>query len=443
MVAKYIYGLFLRPEAIPIRGKDVTISDDDITRIKHGTYLRTILWDKEYAVPYDFTFPRVISAFFLAFAVVFTTVLAGYVIERMWWSMLPGIFLLLTPRFVYLGQLMTFESLSVFFFCTILLLFSKLFTNPVKLRKFITLGILCGLFFWTRYNNIIIFPLLTGWLAVHYYFFKDKKIFDPRLLLIPVIAFFLGVLIWPLLWYEFPKYLLQSFSFHEHRFVGISLYYWKYFFVTTPIPVLIGACIGIYYYLKERTYWNISMLWFIICTVVIYSILVIETGGTRYVIILYPLLAITASYGYFRVLKHKYALILIALVTYMLIEQLRFFPYYLDYYNVFTGGATGAIEQGYEFSWWGEGQREANDWITKNAPAGSTVGLITSPKYVFPSMRRDLKNKENVDEKTDADFVVISRTMVPSLSKTFFHTHEVTYRASIDNEWLVEVVKKK
>ena len=92
------------------------------------------------------------------------------------------------------------------------------------------------------------------------------------------------------------------------------------------------------------------------------------------------------------------------MIFFLIFEQVKIFPYYLDYYNQFVGGTSGAIRKGYDFSWWGEGQREAGLWVNQNAPDGSSVGLIVSPRYVFPRIRLGLNFKSWVDEKRFDDY---------------------------------------
>src|SRR6266545_2649484 len=57
MVAKYLYGFFLRPELIYLQGPTGTapLSPDEIALLKTGNYLQTSLWDSTYAAPYDYT----------------------------------------------------------------------------------------------------------------------------------------------------------------------------------------------------------------------------------------------------------------------------------------------------------------------------------------------------------------------------------------------------
>lgn len=149
MVAKYIYGYGMLTQVIPIEtnGIPVELSYETANELQNGNYIKTSLTHTVYAVPYDFVVPRVISALFSAGTVLLTVILADYILGNIWWSMLAGGFLLLNPRFVFLGQLVTFESLSIFFFCFIIYLFKKLLENPKKLKLYFYVGLISGLFF--------------------------------------------------------------------------------------------------------------------------------------------------------------------------------------------------------------------------------------------------------------------------------------------------------
>ena len=445
MVGKYIYGFFAQMQMTYIRGlTDIApLSPEEVSNIKNGNYVITAIYDKMYAVPYDFTTARVGSALFNAFAVLFTVILAFYLIKNIWWSVLSGVLLLLTERFVFLGQLVTFESLSIFLFCLIVFYFNKLLKNPTNSKQYILVGMLSGLFFWTRYNNIIVFPFLVGWVGLHYFFTKDKKIVTFKLLIIPTVAFLLGIIIWPYLWYNFPQSLFDSLHFHQKRLeLSNILYYWNYVLVTTPIPLLFGAAIGIGWGIYKRKYWHMIFLWWILCTLLVYSVFVIPIGGTRLVSIIYPVLSIFAAYGYFKMLRKKFVLLLIPILLWLVIDEVRIYPYYLDYYNQFVGGVSGARQKGYDFSWWGEGQREVGLWVNENVSNGESVGLIVDPKYVFPAIRPGIVKKDYVDATTDADYVAISYYDEIRLPKKFFRTHKLVYQATVEGERLVGLYKR-
>ena len=444
MVAKYIYSLFMGPQMIRLddgAGHYVNFTPNDINALETGNYIKTQLGNKLYMISYDLTTPRFISAIFNSLAVALTVFIALYFLKEIW-AIVAGVFLLFTPRFVVMGQLITFESLSVSLFCLTALLFYKLLNNPKSTRLYLLLGVLCGLLFWTRYDNIFIFVFLAGWFVIDYIYKKNKDILNIRLLLIPPISFLLGIIIWPLVWHNFPKYLVDSFVFHQSRNIGPSLYFIERLIVTTPMPILFGLAIGLIWSLKERKYWNAVFVWWFFSTIIFYSILALEGGGTRYIFVIYPAIAILCSYGYFVLLRKRWIYALIPIFIFLAVEMIGVYPYYLDYYNQLVGGVNGAVKRGYEFSWWGEGQREVGFYINNNIPSGSSIGLIVTPKYVFPALRTDLKNKGYVDAKTDADYIVVSGGDIPN-KKKISSKSQLIYAAEVDGEPLVLLFKKK
>jgi hypothetical protein len=444
MVGKYIYSIFMGPHMIRIddgEGHIANLSQSDYDSLLKGNYIKTQIGNKLFMISYDYTAPRLASAAFNALAVTLTVFIALYFLSELW-AVIAGLFLLVTPRFIAMGQLITFESLSVFLFVLTIPVFYKLLEKPKDVKHYILTGILCGLLFWTRYNNYFIFIFLTGWLILHYLIKRNKEVFNYKLILIPAIAFLLGILIWPLMWHDFPKYLIESFVFHKNR-ITPSFYYLNRLIFTTPIPIIVGSILGIVFALKERKYWQIFLLWWFFSVIITHLIIGVPGGGTRYIIIIYPVLAILSAYGYFKLIKPKWVWVMIPLFIYMVFEMFLYFPYYLDYYNLFTGGVSGAAKRNYEVSWWGEGQREVGMYINKNIPPNSSVGLMVAPKYVFPATRLDINNLGFLEKETPADYLVVTRWLVPRLSKDFVNKYQVIYTSKVRNEPLVLLYKNK
>lgn len=445
MVAKYIYGFFVRPHMTRVddgKGKMALLPADEVERIKQSNYIFTAIYDKAFAVDFDLTFPRFASALFNTFAVVLTFFIGVRLLGKKF-GWVPSLFLLFMPRFVVMGQLITFESISVFLFCLTFLLFDRLLAHPKKIKYFVFTGLLTGLLFWTRYNNAYIFLFLGGWLILHAREHALKKLISWRFILIPFIAFLLGIVIWPYLWSNFIQNLWATFvGEHTTRGIGPSMYYIQQLLITTPLPILFGLVLGVFKAFQKRAYWDRVFLWWLFSSLLFFTLVCVPMGGTRYIIVMYPVIAILASYGYVEVFKKSRIVILSIILVLLCIEMMRFHPYYLDYYNQFVGGPRGAAEKGYEFSWWGEGQREVGLWINVNIPDGRSVGLIVRPKYVFPRLREGIKHKGYVDDNTDADYVVVSRSEVASLSQEFRITHTVVYSSQIDGEPLVLLYEK-
>lgn len=444
MVAKYIYGFFIGPQMTRLddgNGKlRNNLSFDESNTLRNQNFILTGIQNKLFAVSYDFSLPRIVSAIFNSLGVVLTGILAMFILEEFWF--VAGLLLIFIPRFLVMGQLVTYESVSLFIFCLTALFFYKLLTKPAKTKYYVYVGILSGLLFWTHYNNVNIFVFLAGWIVLHIMYQKTKKVINPKLLLIPVIAFFIGIIIWPLMWHEFPKYLISTFTQNMGRSKGPSFYYLNHLFVTTPVPIIAGFIIGFIISLKERKYWNAVFLWYFLSTLIFFSLLCDPMNGTRYIFVIYTPIAVLCAYGYWKIFKKKLLYATAVLLVLMILELSSVFPYYLDYYNQFVGGAPGALKQKYDISWWGEGQREVGYWINDNLPEGATVGLLVTPKYVFPQLRRDLKNMGYINVKTDADYLVVSRYNTGDLTKEFLQKHNVIYKATVQSVPLVFLYKK-
>ncbi len=445
MVGKYAYGLLMGPQTIRIddgNGHFANISDLDMVAITTGNYIKTQLGNKLYMVSYDYTMARVLSALFNSLAITFTVLIALNFLSA-FWSLLAGIFMLLIPRFVVMGQLVTFESLTIFLFTLTLLVFYKLLNKPKDIKLYPIMGILCGLLFWTRYNNYFVFVFLFGWMILDYYFKRNKEIFNYRLIIIPIIAFFLGIVIWPLVWNDFPKYLLESVLFHKDRLIP-SFYYFHRLIITTPIPIIIGVGFGLFFALREKKYWNYFFAFWFIFVLIYHMILGVPGGGTRFIFIIYPAVGIMCAFGYFKLLKKKWIYALIPILAFMIIDMVSYFPYYLDYYNMAIGGVKGAKKLQYEVSWWGEGQRGVGKYINNNVPSGASVGYYVVPRYVAPATRTDLNNLGFVDDTgAVADYVMLSSGRVPEFEKKYNGKYEVIYSEKVRGENLVLLMKKK
>lgn len=442
LIARYYYGLFYRFDLTRLDdliGNLKTLSPSEINHIQSSNFISTVLGKHSYFADYDFTAPRLASAFMNSLAITLTAVLAALILDAEW-ALLAGGLLLFTPRFLVMGQLVTYESFSAFLYCLTALFFYKLLKHSKVTRYYVYVGLLTGLLFWARYNNISIFVMLTGWLILHFFYTKDKKIFNWKLVLIPIIALILGVVTWPVLWYEFPKFVIESLRVHGSD-GKLSLEVIKYFIVTTPIPVLFGLVAGIIFSLKEKKYWQIIFLWWFFSTLIFFTIF---GGALRYAYVVFPSVGILAAFGYFKLLNKnkKLTYVLIPLFIVLIWSMLSVFPYYLDYYNLLAGGTGNAAKNGYAVSWWGEGQREVGLWINSHLPQGTSVGLDVEPRYVFPLLRQDLVYKGWVNTDTDADYVVISGFSTDHLPKEFLQTHRVIYTASASNAPLVRLYQK-
>ncbi|KKU13821.1 MAG: hypothetical protein UX21_C0035G0011, partial [Microgenomates group bacterium GW2011_GWC2_45_8] len=322
--------------------------------------------------------------------------------------------LLFSPRYLVMGQLITFESLSVL--ATVALVY-------YAFRKRLYLALLiAALSFWVRYSNLYSFILLAFILLLT----KQKLRY---LFLAPVVTFVLGMLLWPLLWHQFPHYLFQTFLEHQARGIGPSLYILQEFLLTTPEPILFLAFLGIF---RSPAY---IKAWFF-SAFVFFSLASVPTGGIRYAIALYPALALLAVSGasYFDFRRLLPRVVAGLFLVYLLGSLLVYTPYYLDYYNLLVGGVKGATHRGLAVSWWGEGQREAALYLKSHVKAGDTIALYVTPQYVFPStILSGVKLYPYNTGAGEATYLVVSRDQeIPSLTAHYDLLYSAQVAGSVD-----------
>ena len=444
MVAKYIYGLFLPGQAIRLSttGDQTKMRQDfnvgERIVLSRNKYIPTMIRNVWYAVDYDWTLIRLVSAVFNSLALAGVFVMATWFLADGWALLAPAI-LLFTPRFLAMGKQLTYESITVGLVVWTVILFDRLMTRSKKLWPYVVVGLACGLVIFTRYNNVYIFVLLVGWWLIRY------RSLEPRLALLPAAALLFGFLTWPLLWHSFPRYLIESIVENGGRPIGLTGYYPAMLLVTTPGLWLVGLVFGGAAMVKKKSEKGWLMLWWLVSVVAVFSFFGIEGGGTRYIFFIYPPLAVTAAVGWHWLLTRRRHLkyLLIALVGYGLGLTVLIHPYYLDYYNELVGGVAGAVERGYEISWWGEGQREVGQYLNKVATEKAKVALLVTPRYVMPPLRSDLVQGKFGDFGGDEDYVIVSRADVAANREKLEKSYELIYEAKAGGVGLVSLWRKK
>jgi hypothetical protein len=131
------------------------------------------------------------------------------------------------------------------------------------------------------------------------------------------------------------------------------------------------------------------------------------------------------------------AVLAVGIGLYALHAGLSVHPYYLDYYNEVAGGPKAASDRRlFEIAWWGEGLKEAVDFIARAAPEGATVHVHAHPTHVV-HFRSDLKR---VRDAKDADFVIHNNLFNPPIK---LPTHRTAYVVRANGGALVWVYQKE
>lgn len=443
-VAKYIYG-YLYLKDIKTFDTRNTLSAEDTKYIQDGNYYARLQGTTAVVFPYDYVTPRLFSVICNALTITIVFCIAQLLWGELWIGLATSVVFLSIPRFIAMGRLVTYESLSgmltAFLFLLFLIVSKK---NNIALYWSVAFGLLLGLLLWTRYNNISVFLIFAGWIAIWVVSNKKNSVLSgiQTVFLSFFIAGVLGFIIWPFLWIEFPRGVFATVFEHHTRTIVPSIYHLKSLLVTTPIFHLLLLLVGIVFAIKKKdqTLWYV--LWWFFGTGIFFTAFSSPTGGTRYIYTIYPSILLLIGYGLKGCIPKKLVAVLIVILSlYGLYTLTSIHPYYLDYYNGLVGGVENAAKNGYEVSWWGEGQKEAEEWLRAHAETDSKVALFVTPKYIFPRIRKDVKISPYDTGAETADYMVVSRADMPRFLKLNSKWKKV-YVVSVQDVPLVFIWKR-
>lgn len=377
--------------------------------------------------PYDYTYPRLVSVILTSLSVVLVLLLTWEYFSP-FAGFISALILAMLPFFLGFSQIATLESLNMFFFTASVFCFLKVLQQYSK--KWIALtGILMGCAFLAKQSNILIIPLLV---ILYFFWYYYKKINLPFLnkyflSLIYVIAtsIITVITLWPTIIFHINDVLgVQNTMWFKNAalpppevFFGRLMlvpkpYYVVMFLITTPVIILIFLFLGLLRIdrLKKWILYTI-VIWFFFPF--IQSLYNFKQHGVQYIIQIYAPMSIIAGIGFeffvYSLTTRKWiklALILI-LFIYMFFILYKATPYYLDYFNGFTGGTNGVYKKRvFQLGWWGQGLKEAGIYLENNIKQRSSIGLAVSPIHSFPPLKKH--NVYDYNSKKEYDYVVVS-----------------------------------
>lgn len=392
--------------------------------------------DGEVILNYDLTYSRILSVILFSLGVV-VVVIIGWKISSPMVGILSGIILAMLPFSLGLSQLVTAESFKIFIYSLTVYLYILLL-RKLSIKNIILTGIAIGIALQIKQSNALLIPLL-GTIS----FFRYKRLKGkPKttfiksklriIMIISLISIATFILIWPQAFFHFkevyaihqnlwnvqfsPKIWQITLSPPEVFFGRLMLtpifYYIVYFFITIPALILCLFFIGVRRIFKERNIYLFSiLLWFLLpFSLSIYSW---RQHGLRYIIEVYPAIAIICAIGYefivgkFTKRQIYQLLFFLPIVFYMFASLWYIKPYYLDYFNELVGGVNTVYKYRlFQIGWWGQGVREAGLYLIKNAPRGSSVGLALSPVHSAPPM--PALNVQVYDDRKKYDYVIVN-----------------------------------
>lgn len=375
---------------------------------------------------YDFTSERLMSVLFSSLTVLLV-ILMGWEYISLFVGIVAGIILATLPILLGLSQLVTIESILIFFFTASVYSFMK-FLKTFSIKNMITCGILLGFAIGTKYTNVMLIPLFISIYFIWHYFNKDKSRirFNVRLIFILPISLITFIVIWPIPWFHLGEVWQWERSVRFSGILGHSIpevffgrlmpvpiiYYFTYFLITTPLLILLLFFAGFKKIIGEKKWILYSiMIWFLLPFA--QSLLAMRQHGVRYIIEIYVPMSLIAAIG-IDVLVKNYAhakffkiAFVIGLIIYMMVILKGITPYYLDYFNVLVGGTKGVYQnKSFQLGWWGQGIGEAGLYLSKNAKKGSVIGIAISPDTVMPDLKEMIIKKYR--EHEIYDYVIVN-----------------------------------
>ena len=409
---KYLYGLTAHLDV-----ESISIDGDPIFR-------------------YDYTYSRLLSAILFSLGVIIV-VLIGWKISSPIVGILSGIILSMLPFSLGLSQLVTTESLKIFVYPLTVYVY-VLLIEKFSWKQILAAGITTGLALQAKQSNFLVVPILCAIFFFQYRQLKAKQKIDflksrtMGITAISLIAAATFILIWP----QFLLHFKEVYAIHEKLwniqfspkvwqitlsppeiFFGRLMltpifYYVVYFFITIPLLILSLFFIGVKQILKKMNIYSFSILmWFFLPFVL--SIYSWRQHGLRYIIEIYPAIAIIAAIGFnalmvkFKIKEKLKIIYFFPIIIYLLTLLFSIKPYYLDYFNEMVGGVNTVYRYKlFQIGWWGQGIREAGVYLQNNALKGSKVGLALSPSHVMPELKGVKVLSYNENE--DYDYIIVN-----------------------------------
>jgi len=381
-------------------------------------------WDSEFLVDKAYTVPRLLSAFFGGGTVV-VVFLIGVLLFSAPVGIISALILAILPHFIAYTSIASLESVFIFF-STLFVYFLIRALKSGRTADHLWAVLALAATFATRYNGAFFVIFYATAVLVKYSkeFLSLKLKSVPWLVLLSPLIFLSAIYaIWPWLWLNplhFFDSLLRSSGGHIGEFFLGSTrqppwyYYFVYFLVTTPevlVLLLAGFIVLLIKKLKDRQL-LILAAWFLVPFLASFS--AFKQDGIRYVIAGAPALTLISGFmikWIFDLLRKPLIRIFFVFIVVVgfLYPIILYYPYYLDYYNLFSGGPKAAYEnKSFEVGWWGEGGLLAIRYLNAFAPKNSVIRSDFAPEHTLIKLRPDLKLERSFILGNKDDFILVN-----------------------------------
>lgn len=408
---------------------------------------------------YDFPAVRILSVALGVLATVLV-ILIGWEFISPLVGIIAGFIFTTLPVILAMTQLATIEAGTLFFFALALYCYLLLLKkySPVRLAL---AGITLGFLLSVKFTNFVAVPI---WLVIFLLARRaNKAIFKPKyLLLIILIAVLVFAVLWPKAVISYGQVLgnIQKVRFLEtavpiELFLGkiqpVPVYYYLlYFFISIPLLYLVVFFIGSFYALGGKNWrlWAFLVVFILPFSLSFYRL---RQNGLRYVIeifIPFSLLAALGIQGVIQKLADKglvWFIAILSLIVYALSYLKPITPYYLDYFNEIVGGASTVYKNHtFDLGFWGEGGKEAMQYVEGHALVGSSVALEFYPSQTFPYPPNFHFTQYAQDNKSD--YLIVNYLADIRLGfdeSKLLNNYDLVYAVKADQAELVHIYKIK
>jgi 4-amino-4-deoxy-L-arabinose transferase-like glycosyltransferase len=335
-------------------------------------------------------------------------------------SLFSSLLFFLNPVFQAYSRIVSLEVPLLMFGSTFVLFCLKYAKNRSFLNYlFVVLSL--TLFIGTRYNGILLLPFF--YIVQIENILSLRKLINLRNVVLPFLSLILLFIIWPYLWHSPITALLSSadrgLEVHTREYFLGQFgntpwhYYLSYLLVKTPtilFPIFLLGVLALLGFFGKREGNKVVILPLFLLPFVA-SFVPLKQDGLRYVNLYLIGFSLISALGLVetlellgkRLLKSIALIIILVSLTYNIV---KYFPYYLDYYNNVVSSEQIYRERLYEIGGWGEGVLEA----VKSLPVSSEtkdrkVYFAINPVHVIPNLPNGyIKN----GDFSQADFVLIN-----------------------------------
>lgn len=420
---EYFYYNASRDFAVNLSNRDFN-SDKWKSNFEHPpvgkyVYVPAMIWNK-YAKPSvadSYRAPRVISAIIGSLTVVMVYLIGARFISQKTGLIATLIYGLLPPVIAY-HKIINLDVTMVFFFTASIAAFLECLRS--KNEKWLWVSVILGsLAIATKFNAVFLVIPIYGTLIL-----KKRNLQLPNaLILFPLLALGTLFLTWPWLWGQAADHFSQTLRHWggaiNENFLGqigqAPIYYFLvHFGVGIPLLVIALMTLGIFKLAKPaKTLTYVLLLW--LAAPFLFSFSHLRQDHIRYILPALPAASLIAAIGFQKLPFQKIAVVI--LVAYLVFVNARIYPYFLNYYNEIVGGPAGVYSKKlFALGFYGEGIKEATEYVNKIATDGQTVHFEVIPDDV-PYLDRPRLTRL---DQSGADYLIINSNALSDPKKRSF-----------------------